>query len=88
MIDSLVHTMTIAGRNEPAISGACLAGFEEIFAAARDERIQYGALVPATVDSCGHLGVGIVGDNKTMVGKPELGRWYGGESFAQVRKRA
>ncbi len=87
MIDSIVHTMTIAGLNEPAVPGACLARFEEIFAAARDERIQYGALVPATVYSCVKLGVGIICDNKTMVGKPELGRWYGGEGVAQVWKR-
>jgi hypothetical protein len=87
MIDSLVHTMTIAGRNEPAVPGACLAGFDDIFAAAGDERIQYGALAPATFNSCGHLGVGMVGGDHPVVRKPELGRWYGGGCSAELRSR-
>ncbi len=88
MIDSLVHTMTIAGRNGPAVPGACLAGLDDIFAAASDERIQYGALVPATFNSCGHLGVGLVGGDHPGVGKPELGRWYGGDCSAELKSRA
>jgi hypothetical protein len=77
MIDSLVHTMTITGRNEPAIPGVCLAGFDEIFAAASDERVHYGVLVLAIVASCGYLGVSVVSGDKPKLGKLELGRWYG-----------
>jgi hypothetical protein len=87
MVSLLVHTMTVASRNGPAVPGACLASIEDIFAAASDERIQYGALVPAMFNSIGNLGVGVVSGHHPCVGKLEQGMWYGGDSLAELRNR-
>ncbi|KAH3371935.1 hypothetical protein KXW99_009193 [Aspergillus fumigatus] len=38
--DSLVHSLTVAGPNGPAIKGACLASLEEILDKAGDERLK------------------------------------------------
>ncbi len=73
MIDSLVHTLTVARRGEPAVAGACLAGLDDMVATAAEERLQYGAPVIATFSTCGQLGVGAVGADKSAFRKPELG---------------
>ncbi|KAH1457013.1 hypothetical protein KXX13_009467 [Aspergillus fumigatus] len=46
--DSLVHSLTVAGPNGPAIKGACLASLEEILDKAGDERLKFGVLLAAT----------------------------------------
>lgn len=81
MIDSLVHTLTIGRKGEPAISGACMADLDDIFDVAGDEWIQYGVLKPATDENTsGHMGIALMDANEVPLGKPEKGRWYGGLS--------
>ncbi|KAF4211377.1 hypothetical protein CNMCM8980_002223 [Aspergillus fumigatiaffinis] len=46
--DSLVHSLTVAGPNGPAIKGACLASLEEILDKAGDEKLKFGVLLAAT----------------------------------------
>lgn len=91
--DSLVHSLTVAGPNGPAIKGACLASLEEILDKAGDERLKFGVLLAATESVSGHLGFAeqplAVGSHErrpvTNVGKPVPGRWYGGQGC--VRRR-
>ncbi|KAF4176794.1 hypothetical protein CNMCM7927_003784 [Aspergillus lentulus] len=54
--DSLVHSLTVAGPNGPAIKGACLASLEEILDKAGDEKLKFGVLLAATDSVSGHLG--------------------------------
>ncbi|KAF7174363.1 hypothetical protein CNMCM5623_007013 [Aspergillus felis] len=80
--DSLVHSLTVAGPNGPAIKGACLASLEEILNKAGDEKLQFGVLLAATDLVSGHLGFAeqplAPGSHEstpiTTVGKPVPGR--------------
>ncbi|KFZ00760.1 hypothetical protein V500_00951 [Pseudogymnoascus sp. VKM F-4518 (FW-2643)] len=54
--DSLVHSLTVAGPNGPAINGACLASLDEILDKAGDEELKFGVLLEATDSVSGHLG--------------------------------
>ena len=84
--DSLVHSLTVAGPNGPAIKGACLASLDEILDKAGDEKLKFGVLLEATDSVSGHLGFAeqplAPGSHEstpvTTVGKPVPGRWYGG----------
>ncbi|PVH91963.1 hypothetical protein DM02DRAFT_722236 [Periconia macrospinosa] len=40
--DSLVHSLTVAGPNGPAIKGACLASLDEVLDKAGDEKLKFG----------------------------------------------
>ncbi|GFF82199.1 hypothetical protein IFM53868_03392 [Aspergillus udagawae] len=83
--DSLVHSLTVAGPNGPAIKGACLASLDEILDKAGDEKLKFGVLLAATDSVSGHLGFAeqplAPGSHEstpvTTVGKPVPGRWYG-----------
>ncbi|OAG09899.1 uncharacterized protein CC84DRAFT_1193532 [Paraphaeosphaeria sporulosa] len=55
--DSLIHSLTVAGPNGPAIQGACLASLEEILDKAGDEKLKYGTILEATDSLSGHLGL-------------------------------
>ncbi|KAH7333503.1 hypothetical protein BKA65DRAFT_564849 [Rhexocercosporidium sp. MPI-PUGE-AT-0058] len=68
--DSLVHSLTVAGPNGPAIKGACLASLDEILDQAGGEKLKFEQpLAPGSHES----------SPVTTVGKPVPGRWYGGE---------
>jgi len=92
--DSLIHSLTVAGPNGPAIKGACLASLDEILDNAGDEKLKFGVLLEATDSASGHLGFaeqpvapGPHGSTPiTTVGKPVPGRWYGGQG--RLRKKA
>ncbi|KAH8587757.1 hypothetical protein B0O99DRAFT_640980 [Bisporella sp. PMI_857] len=92
--DSLVHSLTVAGPNGPAIKGACLASLDEILDKAGDEKLKFGVLLEATDSVSGHLGFAEQplapgshgGTPVTTVGKPVPGRWYGG--YGGLRKEA
>lgn len=94
MRDSLVHSLTVAGPNGPAVRGACLASLEDVLDKAGDETIRYGTLVNATDSLSGHLGFAdetpspkiYSGSSSTGVGKPVPGMWYGGYGHIQNRK--
>jgi hypothetical protein len=92
--DSLVHSLTVAGPNGPAIKGACLASLEEILDKAGDEKLKFGVLLAATDSVSGHLGFAeqplAPGSHEstpvTTVGKPVPGRWYGGQGCLRKKK--
>ncbi|RPA84044.1 hypothetical protein BJ508DRAFT_317657 [Ascobolus immersus RN42] len=42
--DSLIHSLTVAGPQGPAIKGACMAGLDDIVEKAGDERLLFGVL--------------------------------------------
>ncbi|RPA85790.1 hypothetical protein BJ508DRAFT_373369 [Ascobolus immersus RN42] len=91
--DSIVHSLTVAGPNGPAIKGACMAGLKDILLKAGDERLHFGVLVAGTQTTSGHLGfaerVVLPGSHEGVhvgvKGMPEKGMWYGG--VGEVRKR-
>ncbi|KFZ23243.1 hypothetical protein V502_02279 [Pseudogymnoascus sp. VKM F-4520 (FW-2644)] len=89
--DSLVHSLTVAGPNGPAINGACLASLDEILDKAGDEELKFGVLLEATDSVSGHLGFSgqplAPGSHPVAtVGKPVPGRWYGGQSGLRKKK--
>jgi hypothetical protein len=92
--DSLVHSLTVAGPNGPAIKGACLASLDEILDKAGDEKLKFGVLLEATDSVSGHLGFAkqplALGSHErtpvTIVGKPVPGRWYGGQGGLGKKK--
>lgn len=92
--DSLVHSLTVAGPNGPAIKGACLASLEDILDKAGDEKLKFGVLLEATDLVSGHLGFAeqplTPGYHErtpvTTVGKPVPGRWYGGQAGLRKKK--
>jgi hypothetical protein len=85
--DSLVHSLTVAALNGPAIRGACLASLDEILDKAGDEKLKFGVLLEATDSLSGHLGFAEQPSTPesreripiTIVGAPVPGRWYGGQ---------
>ena len=90
----MVHSLTVAGPNGPAIKGACLASLDEILDEAGDEKLKFGVLLAATDSLCGHLGFAeqplAPGSREsapiTTVGKPVSGRWYGGQGRLRKTK--
>ncbi|KAH9207528.1 hypothetical protein DL95DRAFT_482682 [Leptodontidium sp. 2 PMI_412] len=92
--DSLVHSLTVAGPNGPAIKGACLASLDEILDKAGGEKLKFGVLLEATGSVDGHLGFAeqplAPGSHEsspvTSVGKPVPGRWYGGQGGLRKKK--
>jgi hypothetical protein len=92
--DSLVHSLTVAGPNGPAIKGACLASLDEILDKAGDEKLKFGVLLEAMDSVSGHLGFAeqplALGSREsipvTTVGKPVPGRWYGGQGNLRKKK--
>ncbi|KAL5387288.1 hypothetical protein PMIN02_008170 [Paraphaeosphaeria minitans] len=92
--DSLVHSLTVAGPNGPAIHGACLASLEEILHKAGDEKLKFGTILEATDSLSGHLGFAgehylpatFHGTSMMSIGKPVPGRWYGGIGDLRNRK--
>lgn len=92
--DSLVHSLTVAGPNGPAIKGACLASLDEILDKAGDEELKFGVLLGATDSVSGHLGFSgqplAPGSHQSTpvatVGKPVPGRWYGGQGGLRKKK--
>ncbi|KAH8667925.1 hypothetical protein BGZ60DRAFT_469947 [Tricladium varicosporioides] len=74
--DSLVHSLTVAGPNGPAIKGGCLASLDEILDKAGDEKLKFELpLVRGPYEST----------PVTTVGKPVPGRWYGGQGGLTTR---
>jgi hypothetical protein len=92
--DSLVHSLTVAGPNGPAIKGACLASLDEILDKAGGEKLKFGVLLEATGSVSGHLGFAEQplaprsheSSPVTTVGKPVPGRWYGGQGGLRKKK--
>ncbi|KFZ18764.1 hypothetical protein V501_01011 [Pseudogymnoascus sp. VKM F-4519 (FW-2642)] len=92
--DSLVHSLTVAGPNGPAIKGACLASLDEILDKAGDEELKFGVLLEASDSVSGHLGFSgqplAPGSHQSTpvatVGKPVPGRWYGGQGGLRKKK--
>jgi hypothetical protein len=92
--DSLVHSLTVAGPNGPAIKGACLASLDEILDKAGGEKLKFGVLLEATDSVSGHLGFAEQplaprsheSTPVATVGKPVPGRWYGGQGGLRKKK--
>lgn len=92
--DSLVHSLTVAGPQGPAVKGACLASLEDILEKAGDERVRYGVTLEASDMVSGHLGFAeqVLEPTSyqampiTVLGRPVPGRWYGGQESLTKRE--